>query len=152
MRRCQKCGFPADENVRSCPKCDALLRVQTDGSSATIDVAHRQETVAEALGKLRSALRPQSSGDSKRIASPSGARFSSADIGSGIEPSSIVSVIVLIFIPFSSRVPVYKKSPPRAVGCEGNVPLVSYSDGRGPTAVAGGKPPAEIIGTILHHI
>ena len=62
MRRCQQCGFPADDDVRHCPKCDAPLRTQTDGSSATIDVAHRQETVAEALRKLRSAIQRHRSG------------------------------------------------------------------------------------------
>ena len=62
MRRCQECGFPADDDVRRCPKCDALLRTQTDGSSATIDVAHRQETVAEALRKLRFAIQRHRSG------------------------------------------------------------------------------------------
>ena len=25
MRECQRCGFPADDGVRRCPKCDADL-------------------------------------------------------------------------------------------------------------------------------
>jgi hypothetical protein len=57
LRECQRCGFPADDGVRRCPKCDADLLAQTDGSIRTIDVAHGRETVAEALKKLRSAIR-----------------------------------------------------------------------------------------------
>jgi len=62
MRACQECGFPAEDSARRCPKCDAWLRAQTDGSSATIDVAHRRETVAQALGKLRTAIRRHRAG------------------------------------------------------------------------------------------
>lgn len=54
--RCLQCGFPLDEDARWCPKCDAEVRAQTDGSQRTVDVAHHQETVAEALDKLRAAI------------------------------------------------------------------------------------------------
>jgi hypothetical protein len=62
VRECQRCGFPADDGVRRCPKCDADLHAQTDGSIRTIDVAHGRETVAEAIEKLRSAIRRDRAG------------------------------------------------------------------------------------------
>ncbi|MGH2570473.1 MAG: hypothetical protein ACRDGR_04565 [bacterium] len=62
MRECQRCGFPADDGVRHCPKCDADLLAQTDGSIRTIDVAHGRETVADALAKLRSTIRRERTG------------------------------------------------------------------------------------------
>jgi hypothetical protein len=37
---------------RTCPKCDADLYAQSDGSVWQIDIAHHGETVAEALDKL----------------------------------------------------------------------------------------------------
>lgn len=62
MRECQGCGFPADDGVRRCPKCDADLLAQTDGSIRTLDVAHGRETIADALDKLRSAIRRERPG------------------------------------------------------------------------------------------
>ena len=56
-RECLECGFisPPGENI--CVKCDASLSAQTDGSQATIDIAHHCETVVEATDKLTRAIR-----------------------------------------------------------------------------------------------
>ena len=35
-----------------CPKCDAVLSAQTDGSIVTSDIAHQGERVHEAMAKL----------------------------------------------------------------------------------------------------
>lgn len=65
QRRCRDCGFPQDTVAlsldalpprQSCPKCDANIYAQHDGSCWTYDIAHSQETVARALGKLDAAL------------------------------------------------------------------------------------------------
>ena len=56
MRECQECGVVVEDEIRFCPKCDAELRSQTDGSVHTVDVAHHHETVAEATDKLRHAV------------------------------------------------------------------------------------------------
>lgn len=39
-----------------CPKCDANLYLQSDGSCLTRDIAHGHETVARALQKLEETL------------------------------------------------------------------------------------------------
>jgi hypothetical protein len=65
--RCLQCGFPLDDDVRRCPKCDAEVRKQTDGSRRTIDVAHREETVAEALEKLRAAIHDHRAGRTQTL-------------------------------------------------------------------------------------
>lgn len=57
MRVCLNCTFRiAEDGVRVCPKCDADLGAQTDGSVATVDIAHHQETSEEAMTKLRAAV------------------------------------------------------------------------------------------------
>ena len=57
MRVCLNCTFRiADDDVRVCPKCDAELGAQTDGSVATVDIAHHQETSEEAMTKLRATV------------------------------------------------------------------------------------------------
>ena len=55
-RECLDCGFisPPGENI--CGKCDARLSAQTDGSEATIDIAHQSETVVVATDKLTNAI------------------------------------------------------------------------------------------------
>ncbi len=56
-RECLQCGFIVDDpEIATCPKCDAVLGKQTDGSIRTVDIAHRQETVSEAVDKLRKAV------------------------------------------------------------------------------------------------
>jgi hypothetical protein len=65
QRECLACGMPADsgrlhlEDLPArlqCLKCDSDLFAQSDGSCLTRDIAHRHETVAQALRKLDSAL------------------------------------------------------------------------------------------------
>jgi hypothetical protein len=64
-RRCLRCGMtvPAarfdlpDTPPRvKCPKCDADLYKQHDGSSLARDIAHHRETTAQALTKLDEVL------------------------------------------------------------------------------------------------
>lgn len=52
MRECLDCGFLALPSDRQCPKCDAILAEQTDGTVWTVDIAHHRETVKQALDKL----------------------------------------------------------------------------------------------------
>lgn len=65
QRECLVCGMPADcgrlhlpdlPPRLHCLKCDSELFAQSDGSRLTIDIAHRHETVAQALRKLDAAL------------------------------------------------------------------------------------------------
>lgn len=44
-------GFQQEEQA-NCPKCDAALFAQGDGSVLTEDIAHQGETVPEAMDKL----------------------------------------------------------------------------------------------------
>ena len=39
-----------------CPKCDATLHLQSDGSVLHVDIAHHRETVRIALAKLEEVL------------------------------------------------------------------------------------------------
>ncbi len=65
LRECLNCGML--EAVRGvsirerqleplCQKCDSPLWSQTDGSSLSVDIAHQQETVRQALQKFDAAL------------------------------------------------------------------------------------------------
>lgn len=56
-RECLECGFECDLRDTTCRKCDARLSEQTDGSTVTVDIAHRNETIAEATDKLSKAIR-----------------------------------------------------------------------------------------------
>ena len=55
-RCCLNCGFPVTESDRVCPKCDAQLKLQTDGSTTTLDIAHGKQRIYEAIEQLRSAV------------------------------------------------------------------------------------------------
>ena len=55
-RQCLSCGMVVDEGASTCPKCDAILGKQADGSIQTIDIAHHEETVEEATQKLNRAI------------------------------------------------------------------------------------------------
>ncbi len=54
--QCLDCGMRVTAGVLTCPKCDALLDEQTDGSVLHRDIAHQHETVAQAMAKLEHAL------------------------------------------------------------------------------------------------
>lgn len=56
MRECLRCSFPVTPGLSRCPKCDADLARQTDGSTATIDIAHHRETIEIAIRKLDQAI------------------------------------------------------------------------------------------------
>jgi hypothetical protein len=53
---CLGCGMRVPAGVLTCPKCDAFLDEQTDGSVLHRDIAHQHETVAQAMVKLEQAL------------------------------------------------------------------------------------------------
>ncbi|MDT8399240.1 MAG: hypothetical protein RQ899_11550 [Pseudomonadales bacterium] len=40
----------------TCPKCDADLFAQTDGSCLTVDIAHQGETISDAVDKMTQVL------------------------------------------------------------------------------------------------
>jgi hypothetical protein len=65
QRQCLACGmrvpalrfdFDAVPPQLRCPKCDASLYLQGDGSCLTRDIAHSHETVLKALDKLDATL------------------------------------------------------------------------------------------------
>jgi len=53
---CLQCGMLTVAGLLECPKCDAVLGEQTDGSVLHRDIAHQHETVAQAMHKLEQAL------------------------------------------------------------------------------------------------
>lgn len=54
-RICLDCGMRSI-GTSTCPKCDANLDQQTDGSVRSIDIAHQGETQRQALGKLQAEI------------------------------------------------------------------------------------------------
>lgn len=50
---CLNCGMSVSEMMQHCPKCDNDLNAQHDGSTITIDIAHKGERVNEALSKMQ---------------------------------------------------------------------------------------------------
>ena len=56
LRPCFRCGMSVFADLRICPKCNAVLVEQTDGSTLTADIAHQGERVHEALEKLASLI------------------------------------------------------------------------------------------------
>ena len=55
-RRCLNCGFAVAAADHICPKCDSQIAGQTDGSMATIDIAHSKQRIHEAIEQLRAAI------------------------------------------------------------------------------------------------
>ncbi|MBV1877926.1 MAG: Smr/MutS family protein [Pseudomonadales bacterium] len=49
---CLDCGMEVSTGTKFCPKCDAELSLQSDGSIITKDIAHHGERVHEAMHKL----------------------------------------------------------------------------------------------------
>ena len=58
MRHCPACGFPVDRRnlPASCPKCDEDLIRAKARKPLVVDVAHRGESVAQALAKVDAAV------------------------------------------------------------------------------------------------
>jgi len=50
MKSCLQCGM--EVTAPRCPKCDGVIKNQSDGSTTQFDIAHQGETVKEALSKL----------------------------------------------------------------------------------------------------
>ena len=51
---CLDCGMSVAEMVQHCPKCDNDLSAQHDGSTITVDIAHKGESISEALRLMQS--------------------------------------------------------------------------------------------------
>lgn len=58
MRTCPACGFPLNRGNKPsvCPKCDEDLIRAKASKPLVIDLAHRGETVSQALAKLEKAV------------------------------------------------------------------------------------------------
>jgi DNA-nicking Smr family endonuclease len=58
MRTCPSCGFPLDRRnlPAACPKCDEDLVRAVARKPLVVDLAHRGETVSQALAKLDGAV------------------------------------------------------------------------------------------------
>ena len=50
-----------------CPKCDALLGEQTDGSVRTHDIAHYRQTVEQALRQMEQTINQEKAGYTQAI-------------------------------------------------------------------------------------
>jgi len=55
-RDCLSCGMRVAAGIQLCPKCDAQLDEQSDGSVLQCDIAHQHETLPIALEKMARAL------------------------------------------------------------------------------------------------
>ena len=64
---CLSCGMSITREARRCPKCDNRLDLQTDGSTATVDIAHQGERVRDALQKLNVAITETRSGVARNL-------------------------------------------------------------------------------------
>lgn len=64
---CLACGMEVGGDLNTCPKCDANLALQTDGSTIHVDIAHQQETIRQALDKLNRVLDEARSGNTQAI-------------------------------------------------------------------------------------
>jgi len=56
VRDCLACGMRLSTDAHVCPKCDAVLHSQTDGSVLHRDIAHQHETLTVALQKMAATL------------------------------------------------------------------------------------------------
>jgi hypothetical protein len=55
-RECLDCGMLLSADTICCPKCDAILSRQTDGSTLELDIAHHGERVPKSLANLEKVL------------------------------------------------------------------------------------------------
>ncbi|MHC5068273.1 MAG: Smr/MutS family protein [Planctomycetota bacterium] len=56
MRECLVCGMFIEPGISHCPKCDAPLAIQHDGSTMSVDIAHHGQTVDQAERELAAAV------------------------------------------------------------------------------------------------
>ncbi len=56
QKTCLDCGMEVGFSTANCPKCDAVIAMQTDGSILRFDIAHNRETIPQSLAKLSEAL------------------------------------------------------------------------------------------------
>jgi len=66
-RACLDCGMDVANSAAHCPKCDAELALQTDGSILHADIAHQHETISVALAKLQQVLDEARGGHARAI-------------------------------------------------------------------------------------
>lgn len=66
-RHCLDCGMEVTWANDHCPKCDALLSSQTDGSVLHIDIAHHGETLTVAMQRLADALAEASASPARAL-------------------------------------------------------------------------------------
>lgn len=66
-RECLNCGMQIAVAMRACPKCDADLAAQTDGSVLHQDIAHHHETVPLALQKMDRVLEEGRAGHASAV-------------------------------------------------------------------------------------
>lgn len=66
-RECLQCGMQVTATSVHCPKCDADLHLQTDGSVLHADIAHNHETIRVALEKLERVLTEARSGHARAV-------------------------------------------------------------------------------------
>lgn len=66
-RACLNCGMHLAAATRQCPKCDADLGSQTDGSVLYRDIAHQHETLAIAMQKMTQVLEEGRAGHARAV-------------------------------------------------------------------------------------
>lgn len=66
-RECLHCGMQVAVASIHCPKCDAVLHLQTDGSVLHVDIAHNHETIRVALTKLDNILVEARAGHARAV-------------------------------------------------------------------------------------
>lgn len=67
FRECLECGMRVPWVITHCPKCDAQLDLQTDGSVMHIDIAHNRETIKLAMRKLEDMLARARAGNTQAV-------------------------------------------------------------------------------------
>ena len=74
-------------HVNICPKCDNDLDQQTDGSTLTVDIAHKGERVHEALEKMEDAIAIAKSGTTQ---------FLNLIVGGGVIREDVLHFLVAV--------------------------------------------------------
>ena len=84
---CLQCGMSIKFHVNICPKCDNNLERQTDGSTLTVDIAHKGERVHEALEKMEDAIAIAKSGTTQ---------FLNLIVGGGVIREDVLQTLVKV--------------------------------------------------------